>query len=162
MTAPDPERLVTAGRVGKAHGLDGSFRVTSPDHPLAPGTTVIVAGDRYRVSRRKGSDESPILALKGVTTREAAVALGGELLLVTESNSPLEEGEWLAADLIGCRVEGAGTVEQVIASPSCDVLEMSDGSLIPLIADAVTSVDTDARMLEVNRAFLGLDPQPPS
>ena len=67
---------------------------------------MIVAGDRYRVSRRKGSDDSPILALKGVTTREAAVALGGELLLVTESNSPLEEGEWLAADLVGCRDRG--------------------------------------------------------
>ena len=162
MADPEPDRLVTAGRVGKAHGLDGSFRVSAPEHPLSPGTTVIVAGDRYRVSRRKGSDDSPILALKGVNTREAAVALGGELLLVTESNSPLEEGEWLAADLIGCRVEGAGTVERVIASPSCDVLEMSDGSLIPLIADAVTSVDTAARTLEVDRAFLGLDPPPSS
>jgi 16S rRNA processing protein RimM len=155
---PEPERLVTAGRVGKAHGLDGSFRVTSPDHPLAPGTTVIVAGDRYRVSRRKGSDDSPILALEGVTTREAAVALGGELLLVTESNSPLEDGEWLAADLVGCRIEGIGTVERVIASPSCDVLEISDGSLIPLIADAVTAIDTGAGTVQVDYGFLGREP----
>lgn len=160
MADPDPERLVTAGRVGKAHGLDGSFRVSAPDHPLAPGTTVIVAGDRYRVSRRKGSDDSPILALKGVNTREAAVALGGELLLVSESNSPLEEGEWLAADLIGCAIEGIGTVERVIAAPSCDVLELSDGSLIPLIADAVSAVDVEARTLEVDRVFLGLEPPP--
>ena len=159
MADPEPERLVTAGRVGKAHGLDGSFRVSAPDHPLTPGTTVIVAGKRYRVSRRKGSDDSPILALKGVGTREAAVALGGELLLVTESNSPLEEGEWLAADLIGCEIEGIGTVERIIASPSCDVLEVSDGSLIPLIADAVTAVDTEARTVAVNYAFLGREPQ---
>lgn len=152
------ERLVTAGRVGKAHGLDGSFRVNAPDHPLLAGTTVFVAGTRYRVSRRKGSDDAPIVALKGVGTREAAVALGGELMLVTESNSPLEEGEWLAADLIGCRVDGVGTVEQVIASPSCDVLQMSDGSLIPLITDAVTSVDIAAGEVAVDRAFLGLDP----
>lgn len=158
MAESDSERLVTAGRVGKAHGLDGSFRVNATDHPLAPGTTVIVAGSRYRVSRRKGSDDSPILALKGVNTREAAVALGGELLLVTESNSPLEAGEWLASDLIGCRIDRVGTVEQVIASPSCDVLELSDGSLIPLIADAVTAVDVEAGRLEVDREFLGLDP----
>jgi 16S rRNA processing protein RimM len=155
---PEPERLVTAGRVGKAHGLDGSFRVSAPDHPLAPGTTVIVAGDRYRISRRKGSDDSPILALKGVSTREAAVALGGELLLVTESNSPLEEGEWLAADLIGCAIEGIGTVERIIDSPSCDVLEVSDGSLIPLIADAVTGIDIEGRTVEVDFGFLGREP----
>lgn len=161
MADSDPERLITAGRVGRAHGLDGDFKVAAPEHPFAPGTTVLVAGTRYRVSRRKGSDDAPILALKGVTTREAAVALGGELLLVTESNSPLQAGEWLASDLIGCRIEGVGTVERVIASPSCDVLELTDGSLIPLIADAVTAVDIEARALEINRAFLGLE-EPPS
>lgn len=153
--APDSARLVTAGRVGRPHGLDGSFRVTVPDHPLHAGTEVTVAGDAYRVRSRRGTDAQPIVALKGVTTREAAAALGGELLLVTDSLGP---GEWLADDLVGCRIEGVGSVERVIASPSCDVLELSDGSLIPLIADAVTGVDTEARTLEVDRRFLGLEP----
>ncbi len=158
MADPDSERLVTAGRVGRAHGLDGSFRVNVPDHPLPEGTVVTVAGQTRTVRSRRGSDDKPIVALEGVTTREGAVALSGELLLMAESDWPLEEGEWLAADLIGCRVEGVGTVERVIASPSCDVLELSDGSLIPLIADAVTAVDTGARTLQVDRAFLGLEP----
>ena len=124
---------------------------------------MIVAGDRYRVSRRRGSDDSPIVALKGVTTREAAVALGGELLLVTESNSPLEAGEWLAADLIGCRVEGA---RHRRARDRVAVVRRARARAtarsIPLIADAVTAVDTDARTLEVDRAFLGLEPPPSS
>ncbi len=155
MADPDSERLVTAGRVGRAHGLDGSFRVNVPDHPLAAGTEVTVAGIAYRIRNRRGSDDQPIVSLEGVTTREAAAALSGELLLVS---GRLEPGEWLASDLIGCRVAGLGTVERVIASPSCDVLELSDGSLVPLIADAVTAVDTNARTVEVDRAFLGLDP----
>ena len=80
------ERLVTAGRVGRAHGLDGSFRVNAPEHPLAPGTAVIVAGVAHTVRRRRGSHEQPIIALAAMTDREAAAALGGELLLVAESD----------------------------------------------------------------------------
>ena len=161
MADADSGRLVTAGRVGRAHGLDGSFRVLTPDHPLAAGTEVTVAGTLRRVRRRRGSDDQPILTLEGVTSREAAVAIGGELLLIAERDWPLEAGEWLASDLVGCRIEGVGTVERIVASPSCDVLELSDGSLIPLIADAVTKVDLAARALEVNRSFLGLE-DPPS
>ena len=157
MTDPDSERLVTAGRVGRAHGLDGSFRVNGPDHPLPTGTVVVVGGHTRTVRSRRGSDDQPILAVEGIISREAAAALSGELLLVAERDWPLEKGEWLASDLVGCRVEGVGTVERVIASPSCDVLELSDGSLIPLIADAVTAVDVPARTLKVNRAFLGLE-----
>lgn len=161
MTKADRGRLITAGRVGRAHGLDGSFRVLAPDNPLDPGTEVTVAGTVRAVRRRRGSAEQPIVTLDGVADREAAIALGGELLLVAECEWPLEAGEWLASDLIGCRIEGVGTVERVIASPSCDVLELSDGTLIPLIADAVTAVDLDARVLEVNRAFLGLEGSAP-
>ena len=50
----------------------------------------------------------------------------------------LGEGEWLASDLIGCRVpELDGVVARVLDEPSCSVLELDDGTLIPLIADAV-------------------------
>lgn len=155
---PDSDRLVTAGRVGRPHSLDGSFRVIAPEHPLGVDTTVTVGDARYRVRRRRGRDDQPIVALEGVTSREAAAALGGELLLVSESDWPLEPGEWLASEIVGCRVEDLGTVQRIIASPSCDVLELDDGSLIPLIADAVTAVDTEARTVSVNRAFLGLEP----
>ena len=34
--------LVTAGRVGKPHGLDGSFYVEGASHPLPAGTAVTV------------------------------------------------------------------------------------------------------------------------
>jgi ribosomal 30S subunit maturation factor RimM len=96
------------------------------------------------------------VALKGITTREAAAALGGELMLVDERDAPIEEGEWLAEDLIGCEVPGLGTVERIIAGPSCDVLEVSGGTLVPLVRDAVIDVDVEDRTVRVNRAFLGL------
>ncbi len=153
---PARGRLVTAGRVGRPHGLDGSFAVLEPQHPLAPGTAVTVAGKQWRVERRAGTDQRPLVRLEGVAEREAAAELGGELLMVSETDAPLADGEWLAADLVGCEVAQLGSVRRVLAGPSCDVLELEDGTLVPLVTDAVIAVDLSARRIEVDRGFLGL------
>lgn len=147
-------RLVTAGTVGRPHGLDGSFAVERPSHPLELGTVVAVGDARRRVERRAGTDRRPIVRLEGVRDREAAGALRGQLLLVEDT---LAAGEWLAEDLVGCRVDGLGAVRRVIDAPSCDLLELEGGELVPLVADAVESVDIDARTIAVRRRFLGLD-----
>ncbi|MEX1142107.1 MAG: hypothetical protein WEB79_07345 [Thermoleophilaceae bacterium] len=147
-------RLVTAGTVGRPHGLDGSFAVERPSHPLERGTTVVVGGTTRRVERRAGTDRRPLVRLDGVGDREAAAALRGELLLVQDT---LTDGEWLAEDLVGCRVEGLGEVWRVIDAPSCDLLELEGGELVPLISDAIASVDLDARLIAVDRRFLRLE-----
>lgn len=150
-------RLVTAGRVGRPHGLDGSFAVLEAQAELRAGTVVWVAGRELRVESRAGTDERPLLRLEGVADRARAVALGGELLLVSDSQAPLGAGEWLAADLVGCRIEGLGAVRRVLPAPSCDVLELEGGTLVPLIADAVRAVDLARRRISVDRRFLGLE-----
>jgi len=141
--------LVTAGRVGKPHGLDGSFYVERPRHELPEGAEVTLAGHAHRIVRRAGTDERPLIRLAGV---DDPGALGGELLLVEDE---LGQGEWLASDLVGLSVPGLGKVAQVIDTPSCSVLELEDGTLIPLVSDAVRSVDLDAGEIEVDRDFLG-------
>ena len=149
-------RQVSAGTVGRPHGLDGSFHVLYPAEDLSVGTEVEVAGRRTVVERRAGTDDRPIVRLAGVGDRDAASALGGERLLVEAGE--LDEGEYLTADLVGCEVPGLGTVRRVIAAPSCDLLEVGEeGVLVPLISDAVTGIDLDARTIEVDRRFLGLD-----
>ena len=46
----------------------------------------------------------------------------------------------------------------MVEAPSCDILEVGDdGVLVPFVSDAVKRVDTDARLIEVDREFLGLD-----
>lgn len=147
-------RLVTAGVVGRSHGLDGRFYVERPDGPLAVGDTVRVGDRDLRVEQRTGTDRKPLLRLAGVTSREAAVALRGELLLI---EATLGEGEWLAEDLVGCAVDGLGAVVRVIDAPSCDLLELEGGELVPLVSDAVRSIDLDARTIEIDRGFLRLD-----
>lgn len=153
---PSEGRLVTAGRAGRPHGLDGSFTVIEPDHPLSTGTVVLVAGVARRVERRAGTDLRPLVRLEGISSREAARAIGGELLLLAEEASPLGEDEFLASELVGCEVAGLGAVRRVLAGPSCDVLELDDGTLVPLVSDAVRGVDPRARRIEVHRSFLGL------
>ena len=140
--------LVTAGRVGKPHGLDGSFYVDGPRHELPEGVELLVAGDAHRIERRAGTDERPLIRLAGV---DDPGALRGELLLVEDE---LGEGEWLAADLVGLEVPGMGTVSRVIDAPSCTLLELGDGTLIPFVSDAIQSVDPEAGEIHVKRDFL--------
>ena len=150
-------RLVSAGRVGRAHGLDGSFKVNQPCREFAPGSVVTVAGTERRVERAAGTARHPLIRLEGIADREAATALGGEELQVAETEAPLVEGEFRVADLVGCEVEGLGCVQRVLPGSSCDVLELDDGVLVPLIADAVDEVDVVGRRIGVNHAFLGLE-----
>jgi 16S rRNA processing protein RimM len=146
---------ISAGRVGRPHGLDGSFYVEHVTEPLVSGADVVVAGRPARVERRAGTDDRPILRLSGVADRNAAEALRGEAILV--DGGELAEDEFLTADLVGCEVPGLGTVRRVIAAPSCDLLEVGDDAvLVPLIADAVKRIDTEARLIEVDVDFLDL------
>lgn len=148
--------LVAAGRVGRPHGRDGSFWVDGAGHPLREGEELSVAGERRRVARRAGSDERPLIRLEGIEAREGAAALRGESLLV---EAELASDEWLAEELVGCRVGGLGVVRRTLAGPSCDLLELEDGTLVPFVSDAVTSVDTGARLIEVDLEFLAPAPE---
>jgi 16S rRNA processing protein RimM len=152
-------RQVTAGRVGRPHGLDGSFHVVYPTRDLSVGDEVEIGGLRAVVERRAGTAERPIVRLAGVGDRSAAEGLRGQELMVEAGE--LEDDEYLTEDLVGCEVPGLGTVRRVLALPSCDVLEVGDGAvLVPLVSDAVSRVDLDARVIEVNRRFLGLGEGP--
>jgi 16S rRNA processing protein RimM len=148
---------VSAGRVGRAHGRDGSFYVNDPSHAFPEGARILLGGVEREVERRAGTDAKPLIRLAGISDREAAAAFNGEMLLVDQAESPLEEDEWMVSDLVGCHIEGVGYVERVLAGPSCDVLEVgADGVLVPLVSDAVKNVDLAQRVIEVDMDFLGL------
>jgi 16S rRNA processing protein RimM len=141
--------LVTAGRVGKPHGLDGSFYVEGPRHELPEGGSVVLAGATHQIARRAGTDDRPLIRLAGI---EDPGELRGEILLV---EGELDENEWLAGDLVGLSVPGLGTVVQVVEAPSVSVLELDDGTLIPFVGDAIDRIDLDAGEIHVKREFLG-------
>lgn len=152
------DRRVAVGRVGKPHGLDGSFYVDAASHPLPEGMDLTVGEQARRVDRRGGTDNRPLVRLEGVDNRDAADALRGKLLLASLEDAPLEEGEWLAEDLVGCVVPGLGEVTRVVGAPSCDLLEVGpDAVLVPLVSDAVKAIDVGERRIDVDLGFLALD-----
>jgi 16S rRNA processing protein RimM len=118
------------------------------------------------VIRLGGTDERPTLRLQGVGSREAVDAIRGQDLLVErQAAPPLGEDEWYAEDLAGCTVvdgdREVGVVGRMLAYPSCELLEVERSDrptiLVPLIADAVRSVDISARLIDVDTGFLGLE-----
>ncbi len=161
-----------AGRVGRAHGLDGSFYVTRPlSRLLTLGANVTVAGLTVAITRRAGTEQRPIVRLQGIEDRSAAEVLRGQALTVGAHATPmLAEGEWWAHELQGCEVVAGdvllGTVIRMIELPSCEALEIEPDRgggplLVPMVKDAIRRVEPARRLIEVNLDFLApVDPEP--
>jgi 16S rRNA processing protein RimM len=154
-----------AGRVGKPHGLDGSFYVTEPKPQLLDaGRELVLRGESIRIALRKGTDERPIIQLDGFLDRNEAEGLRGEELLAAREEAPaLDEDEWWEEDLEGCMVHAGGrtvgVVRCLVALPSCEALDVerpdADALLVPLVSRAVRSVDVERREIEIDLEFLG-------
>jgi 16S rRNA processing protein RimM len=129
--------------------------VTRPG-ALALGATVTVAGRPYEIERLAGTPERPIVRLSGCSSRADAEALRGADLLVPAA--PLEDDEYWASDLVGCSVvDGSrfvGEVARMVALPSCEALEVGE-LLIPMVRDAIRSIDLEARRIDVDMEFVG-------
>lgn len=113
------------------------------------------------IVRRAGTDQSPVVRLEGCETRSAIEALHGQPLVVDPADAPpLEEGEHWAHEYVGCVVHDGereiGVVARLVELPSVEALEVGD-LLIPLVSDAVRSVDTEGRRIDVDMRFLGAD-----
>lgn len=154
-----------AGRVGRPHGLDGSFHVTQPNIALLEiAAAVSIDGRELEITRRAGTPRRLILRLRDHETRAAAEALRGKDMLVARAEAPeLGPDEWWAEELVGCAVHDGGrvvgTVRRLVELPSCEMLEVERAGggelLVPLVADAVRDVDVDARAIDVDLRFLG-------
>ena len=156
--------MIDAGRVGRPHGLDGSFHVTRAVAELiAAAETVEIDGRAVRIERRAGTAERPILRLEGCTRREDAEALRGTTLLVDEAlRAPLAEDEYWPEELAGCTVHDGerevGVVRRMVALPSCEVLEVErpggEELLVPLVRDAIRAIDREAKRIDVDMGFV--------
>ncbi len=160
------EHPLQAGRVGRAHGLDGSFYVTrARPQLLEPGAHVTVDGRAMKIVRRAGTDQRPIVRLAEIGDRDGAEALRGLTLTVAAREAPaLADGEWWAHQLEGCIVvdgeRTVGTVSGVIELPSCEALEVQPQAggqplLVPMVKDAIRAVDPSTAKIDVDMDFIG-------
>lgn len=160
-----------AGRVGRAHGLDGSFYVTRPRSRLLElGAKVTIDGNTMEIVRRAGTEQRPIVRVGDVEDRPGAEALRGLALTVAAQDAPsLGEGEWWSHELEGCVVvDGSrlvGKVVRLVELPSCEALEVhtqpvgeslpgGESLLVPMVKDAIRVVDVAAGRIDVNMDFV--------
>lgn len=163
-----PSTELDAGRVGRVHGLDGSFYVAGArPGALVVGGAVTVDGHTRAIERLAGTPQRPIVRLEGIADRAGAKALQGLTLIVQRTQAPeLGEDEWWAEELEGCAVLAGerllGTVIRLVELPSCEALEVRAESggqplLVPMVKDAIRRVVISERRIEVDGDFLGLE-----
>ena len=130
---------------------------------LDAGRSVLVGERDMSIVARRGTSQRPIVVLEGVGDRTAAESLRGEAIAVSRAVlGTLGEGEFLVDDLVGCEVvdgdRPVGRVLDVLLLPSADTLEVErpggEPLLVPLVGDAVRSVDTVGARIDVDMGFL--------
>lgn len=147
--------LVRVGRVGKPHGLDGSFfveRGSEDEERFAVGASLHVDGEPAKVVASKSSRGRPVIRLDREAPR------GAELAVLREELPPPGEDEYYEFQLVGLVVEEEGgrilgRVTAVLPGPANDVLELDSGLLLPLVEDCVRQVDLAAGRIVVSRGF---------
>jgi 16S rRNA processing protein RimM len=155
-----PDSLVEVGYVAKAHGVRGEVRVhlhNPASQTLYAAESVVVGGEtRIVMSARTGSKGAVLLVLEGVTDRDVADALRGSTVSVERTQIPLEDGEVLASDLVGCTAvleDGSvwGTVESIAPGPQTRLVVRSGDVIrqLPLVDELVRDIDLDARTIVV-------------
>ena len=150
------QRWVAVGRVGRSHGLDGSFVVEGPsDDPerLAAGARVYVGHEPATVVAAKRAGGRLVVRL------DRAVERGARIELPAEELPALPEGEFYAFQLVGATVvddEGrpAGRVAEVAPGVANDVLELDSGLALPLVEDCVREVDLERGRIVVSSGYL--------
>ena len=147
--------LVKVGRVGKPHGLDGSFFVehaSEDEERFAKGATLHVDGEPAEIVVSKHSRGRPVIRLDREAPR------GAELAVPREELPPPGEDEYYEFQLVGLGVEeeggrSLGRVAAVIPGPANDVLELDSGLLLPLVGACVQQVDLDGGRILIARGF---------
>jgi 16S rRNA processing protein RimM len=155
-TEPDDD-LVSVGRVGRPHGVDGAFVVESASEEegrFEVGAELIVDGALARVE-----------VMRLVGGRRRAIKLdrpaerGAELSVRRVALPQLPDDSFYVADLVGIDVfdeNGArvGAVRDVLPGPANDVLELDNGLLLPLVEDCIREIDLSGRRILLNPGFI--------
>lgn len=148
--------LVIVGRVGKPHGIDGSFFVEDASEAperFAPGATLVVDGEPAEVVvSKRGAGGRVVVRLDRPVQRGATLA-------VPRADLPEpDEDTYYVFQLIGLAVEeeggrALGTVIEVDNGPANDALVLDSGLLLPLVDACVLDVDLERGRVLVARGF---------
>ena len=154
------------GRIVGAHGTGGVCKIASYAESLAvfePGNPLFVETDdiplqTLEVIWVKPHSKGALMALSGVSDRDAAEKLRGAAIYVDKRRLPaLETESYYWFELIGMEVftqDGVflGRLESILPTGSNDVYVVRQAdreTLVPALVSVVRRVDTDRRRMEV-------------
>jgi 16S rRNA processing protein RimM len=152
--------VVTVGRVGRPHGVDGSFVVESASDAaerFAVGARLLVDGEPAEVVAAKRAGGRPVIRL------DRRVPRGADLTVPRSDLPPLEPDAYYVFQLVGLAVEEEGgrplgRVVGVESPPANDVLELDTGLSLPLVEACVVDVDLESGRIVVAAGYA--DPLP--
>ena len=147
---------MTVGRVGKPHGIDGSFFVdggSASAERFALGATLLVDGAAAEVvGSKRAAGGRFVIKLDRDAPRGATLSVRRE-----ELPEPGED-TYYVFQLVGLAVEEEGgrplgVVAEVENLPANDVLVLDSGGLLPLVDACVLDVDLEAGRVLIARGF---------
>jgi 16S rRNA processing protein RimM len=158
---PAPERggvsdeYVVVGRIGRPHGLDGSFVVERPSENAAlfePGAKLYVGGEPATVAGCKRSGGRLVVKLDRPAQR------GAELTVPRAELPEPDPDSYYVFQLVGLDVveEGGrrlGAVQDVAPGVANDVLELDSGLALPMHEECVREVDLSEGRIVVAAGF---------
>jgi 16S rRNA processing protein RimM len=148
--------LVTVGRVGRPHGIDGSFFVEGASEAperFVVGVTLLVDGEPAQVTvSKRGAGGRVVLKL------DRDVPRGGTISVRRDELPEPDEDAYYVFQLVGLAVEeeggrALGTVTDVENGPANDALVLDSGLLLPLVDACVLELDLAAGRVLVARGF---------
>jgi 16S rRNA processing protein RimM len=163
---------LVVGRIVKAHGIGGEVvvevRTDDPYGRFAPGTA-LRARARDKTERTLVVDSMRehggrlLVRIDGISSRDAADALRGNLFVVDTGDLPAidDPDEFYDHQLEGLRVRtvqgrDVGTVSEVLHTAAGEILAVrpADGEgpevLVPFVAAIVTSVSLEDGLVEID------------
>ena len=152
---------IEIGGIARAHGIRGEVVIVTHDpdsETLADLKKIWVGGVEREIVQARDTQRGWLVLFAGVTTRNEAEALRGQVVEVDREALAIGEDEVLLADLVGCAVktvDGAafGEIAAVEAGEMQDLLVIHhDGKerLLPMVELFVKSIDLDARVVVVD------------
>ena len=147
--------VVQVGRVGRPHGLDGSFVVEgASDDPdrFAVGARILAGDEPAIVASSKRAGGRLVIRL------DRPVERGTVLAVPRDELPPAGDGGYYVFELVGLEVEEEGgrplgLVQDVAPGVANDVLKLDTGHALPLVSECVLDVDLQRRRILVARGF---------
>jgi 16S rRNA processing protein RimM len=147
------------GRVGRPHGLDGSFVVEDASEDperFAEGARLFAGDCELTVAAAKRAGGRLVVRLDRPVERGTTLAVPR-----AELPAPGEDGYYVF-QLVGLAVEEEGgrrlgLVQDVAPGVANDVLELDTGHALPLVGECVLDVDLERRRILVARGFAEAD-----